>query len=76
MDTDWAGDLLGRKSQTFHVMCADVRCVTKRRSGVLRFDPRSVNDFGNLITLPRLDDGCSNTKSTVTVQQQEVLQEV
>ena len=42
---------------------------------MLWLDSRSVHELGNSITLPRLDDRCSNTKSTVTVQLREVLQE-
>ena len=69
VDSDWAGDLLGRKSTTSvfvrrtfvetHVMFADACYIIERRSA-LRFDSRSVFELGNSITLPRLDDGCSN----------------
>ena len=47
------------KRQTFvaaHVMFADACCIIKGRSWILRFDPRSVHELGNSITLPSLDD--------------------
>ena len=39
-----------------HVMFADACCIVKWRSFILRFDPRSVHELGNSVTLPRLDD--------------------
>ena len=41
-------------------MLADAFCIIKRRSRVLRFDSRSVHELGHSITLPRLDDRCSD----------------
>ena len=73
VDSEWPGDLLGRKSTTevivrrgrhlfeTHVMFANACCIIKRRSRALRFDSRSAHELGNSITLPRLDDRCSNT---------------
>ena len=63
VDCDWARDLLGRKSTTgvivgrtrqtlaeTYVLFADARCVMERRSGVLRFDSKSVHKLGNSVT--------------------------
>ena len=73
VDSDWAGDLLGRKSTTgvivsrgkrllrHIIMFANACCIIKRRSRVPRFDSRIVHELGNSITFPRLDDRCSHT---------------
>ena len=72
VDSDWAGDLLGRKSTKGvivrrgkhllrHMSWLQTLVTIKRRSSVLRFDSRNVHELGNSITLPRLDDRCSNT---------------
>ena len=64
MDTDWAGDLLGRKSTTGVIvrrgkhLLRHMSCL--QTLVALRFDSRSVYELGNSITLPRLDD-CANT---------------
>ena len=84
VDSDWAGDLLGRKSTTGvivrrgklllrHMSCLQT-LVALSSGDAEYYNPRS---FGNSITLPRLDDRCSmfQLKSTVTVQQQGVSQE-
>ena len=70
VDSDWAGDLLGRKSTTGvivrrckqllrHISCLQT-LVALSSGRKLRFDSRSVHELGNSITLPRLDDRCSN----------------
>ena len=59
---DDRGDCQERQTLTeTHVMFADACCIVKPRSSILRFDSRSVYELGNSITLPRLDDRCSDT---------------
>ena len=73
VDSDWAGDLLGRKSTTGvivrrgkhllrHMSC--LQTLVAPSSGEAEYysiDSRSVDELGNSIPLPRLDDRCSNT---------------
>ena len=72
VDSDWAGDLLRRKSTTGviltrgkhilrHMHVCRRLSLNKRSGRVLRCDPRSMNKLENSITQPGLDDRNSDT---------------
>ena len=73
VDSDWAEDLLGRKSTTGviirrakhllrHMSCLQTLvALSSGEAKILPFVARSVHKLGNSITLPRLDDRCSNS---------------
>ena len=64
VDSDWAGDLLGRKS-TIGVIVKRSKHLLRQmwclQSLVALSSRRSVHELGNSITLPRLDDRCPDT---------------
>ena len=72
VDSEWAGDLLGRKSTTGRLSVEATTCRDTCRAGkrllhyqaeklILRFVARSVQGLGNSTPLPRLDDRCCNS---------------
>ena len=83
VDSDGAGDLLGRKSTTGvilrrgkhllrHMSCLQTLvALSSGEAEFFRFNPRSAHELGNSITLPRLDDRCSNTSLQLQLSSKE-----